>query len=144
MLDTQQTQRQAFATGTWSNLVIQWVRYLSFCLSFGLHALPADDEVLAWYAQFLSYTFQSHSLVVNYLSGVKTLHILLGFSIQGFNGLLVKLTVRGLRRKLNCFPRQALAINPLILTQIYHSLNNQDPTDVTFWAISITSFFLLL
>ena len=76
MIDTKKTQSQAFAAGTWNNLLTQWVKYIYFCISFRLVAFPAQDTVLAWYAQFLSYHFKSHASVVNYLSGVKTLHLL--------------------------------------------------------------------
>ena len=101
VMDTRNTQLQAFAQGTWDNLIMQCVKFLTFCIKFGLTALPVSDITLAWYAQFLSYSFESHSSVVNYLSGVKTLHVLLHFGVQGFQGLLVKLTVQGLRRKNN-------------------------------------------
>ena len=102
-----------------------------------------DDITLSWYVQYLSYTFESHASVVNYLSGVKTLHVLLNASLQGFSGLLVRLTVRGLRKDLQCYPKQALAINPVILNRMYFTLNHDDPLDATFWALSLVSFFLL-
>ena len=89
---------QAFATGTWTNLLTQWVRYLHFCLSFNLIAFPAQDAVLSWYARFLAYKFKLHSSVVNYLSGVKTLHLLLDFDISSFTGFLLKLTIKGVRK----------------------------------------------
>ena len=142
--DTHATQSQAFASGTWKNLITQWVKYLSFCSIFGLNAFPACDAVLAWYVQYLSYTFKSHSSIVNYMSGVKTLHNLIGFHIKGFSGFLVKLTVRGLRRISQHQPCQALAINPVILNHMFYTLNMNDPLHVTFWAMCLTSFFLLL
>ena len=45
-----------------------------------------EDVTLAWYGQYLSNTFKSHASVVNYLSGVKTLHILMNVSTHGFSG----------------------------------------------------------
>ena len=47
VVDAGKTQSQAFAAGTWDNLMIQWVKYLTFCISFGLVALPADNRTLA-------------------------------------------------------------------------------------------------
>ena len=142
--DTRCTQAQAFALGTWANLLLQWVKYLTFCVTFGLKALPAEDVVLMWYAQYLSYTFKAHASVVNYLSGVKTLHVLLNFEVRGFEGFLLKLTVRGLHKSLSFYPKQALAITPLILLDIYSTLDHQDPVHATFWAACLTAFFLLL
>ena len=144
VMDTRNTQLQAFAQGTWDNLIMQWVKFLTFCIKFGLTALPVSDITLAWYAQFLSYSFESHSSVVNYLSGVKTLHVLLHFGVQGFQGLLVKLTVQGLRRKNKHQPRQALAINPIILNHIHATLDLSRSEDCTFWTVCLVSFFLLL
>ena len=143
-MDTRQTQAEAFAPGTWDNLLTQWVKFLSFCIKFNLRAIPVDDVTLAWYAQYLSYDFKSHVSVVNYLSGVKSLHLLLEASVKGFSGFLVRLTVRGLHRKNKHQPLQALAINSLILNHIYSTLDLANPDHATFWAICLTSFFLLL
>ena len=144
MLDTRKTQSELFAAGTWENLLRQWVKFLIFCLKFNLRAIPVQDATLAWYVQYLSKKFKSHTSVVNYLNRVKTLHLLLEASIAGFGGFLVKLTVRGLRRINKHQSKQALAINPLILNHLYDVLNHNDLLHVTFWAICLTSFFLLL
>ena len=143
-MDTRRTQAEAFAAGTWENLLTQWVKFLLFCVKFNLKAIPVEDATLAWYAQYLSYNFKSHSSVVNYLSGVKTLNLLMNASVVGFTGFLVKLTVRGFRRKNKHQPLQALAMNPVILNHIYLTLNLNNPDDVTFWAMCLTCFFLLL
>ena len=65
VMDTRNTQSEAFAPGTWENLLTQWVKFLLFFLKFNLRAFPADDVVLAWYAQHLSYGFKSHASVVS-------------------------------------------------------------------------------
>ena len=143
-LDARRTQAAAFASGTLQNLITQWVKNLNFCIIFGLVGFPALEMTLSWYAQYLSYTFKSHSLVVNYLSGVKTLHLLLDIDISGFSGFMVKITLRGLRRVISFVPKQALAIDPITLLYIYDTLDLSNSDDVTFWAICLTSFFLLL
>ena len=122
----------------------QWVKFLVFCITYAQIAIPTSEQTLAWYAQFLSYKFKSHASVVNYLSGVKTLHLLLEADIRGFSGFLFKLAIRGLRRTCAFVPRQALPINPIILSHIYHVLDLNKPEHATFWAICLTSFFLLL
>ena len=65
---------------------------------FGLAPFLATTLILVWYAQFLSRKLRAHGSIVSYLSGVKTLHTLLNFSVKGFHGFLLKLTLRGLRR----------------------------------------------
>ena len=142
--DTRSTQAAAFAPGTFSNLITQWVKFLLFCISFDLLLLPASNQTLCWYVQFLSYTFKSHASIVNYVSGVKTLHLLLGYDVSAFASFLFKLTIRGIKRLKPYQPKQALAINPIMLHHIYQTLDLTDPLDATFWAACLTAFFLLL
>ena len=97
MQQTRGTQVHAFAPGTFDNLVYQWVKYLNFCDKFSLPALPASTAVLSWYAQYIANLVKAHATVVNYLSRVKTLHILLELDTAMILGILLKLTVWGLR-----------------------------------------------
>ena len=41
-------------------------------------------------------------------------------------------------------PNQALALNPLILSHIFQVLDKSNPDHMTFWAVLLVSFFLLL
>ena len=79
------SRRQAFAEGTNKNLTIQWETFLLFCFYFKLTYLPVDTETLSLYAQFLSRSFKSVQSIKNYLSGVKTMHYLLGYSTAQIN-----------------------------------------------------------
>ena len=47
--------------------------------------LPTSTETLQLYAQFLSRSFKSVQSIRNYISGVKTIHLLLGFPIEHIN-----------------------------------------------------------
>ena len=91
------TQVHAFTPGAFDNLVYQWVKYLNFCNNFSLPALPASTAVLSWYAQYIAISVKAHTTVFNYLSGVKTLHVLLELDTAMFSGIPLKLTVQGLR-----------------------------------------------
>ena len=79
------SQRAAYAEGTLRNLTTQWVKYLSFMLFYGLDPLPVKVLDLCRYAQFLSSCLKAHASLVNYLAGVKTLHILLDMDISSFD-----------------------------------------------------------
>ena len=138
------SQKAAFAPGTMENLLCQWVKFILFCIHFGLVALPASTEVLTSYAQHLSCHFKAYGSVVNYLAGVKTLHKLLHFSTIGFLGFELRLTMKGLKRLNKYTTRQAIAMTPLILKEMTSKLNMQCPVDSTFWAASLVVFFLLL
>ena len=86
---------------------------------------------------------KSHASIVSYLSGVKTLHVLMNYNIEGFTGFLLKLTLRGLRRKNTHIIRRARPMTPNILRQIHRSLNHNNPIHAVFWGICILAFLLL-
>ena len=134
----------AFAEGTLSNLTTQWVKFLSFFLIYDLDPLPVKEEDLCRYADFLGSCLKSHKSVISYLSGVKTLHILLGYSVAAFNSLSLRLTLRGMHRLNPHVPNQAPPISVDILSKIYKLLNMDNEDDVIFWAVVLVGFFLLL
>ena len=142
-MDARRSLRKAYAIGTFDNLNIQWVKYLHFCTYFSIKAFPATTLVLVWYAQFLSRQFKAHASIVGYLSGVKTLHTLLSFSTAGFNGFLLKLTLRGLRRENMNVVKRATPITPAILRALHTTIDFSDPIEVIFWNICILAFLLL-
>ena len=74
-----------------------------------------NTETLSLYAQFLSRSFKSVQSIKNYLSGVKTMHYLLGYSTSQINEFLVNLSLRGIERIKLHLVKQAKAITPEIL-----------------------------
>ena len=87
------SRRSAFAEESVKNLKIQWESYLMFCLYFGLSYLPSTTENLCLYAQFLSRTFKSTQSIKNYISGIKTMHYLLGYTTDAINDFLIESTL---------------------------------------------------
>ena len=97
--DLSTSRKNAYAEGTAKNLRIQWESFLLFCFHFHLCYLPADTETLCLYSQFLSRTFKSTSAIKkNYLSGVKTMHLLLGYSVEHINDFLLNLGIKVIAR----------------------------------------------
>ena len=141
--DAKRSQGSAFTAGTCANYIIQWVKYLSFHVFFGLLGFPASTEILVWYTQFISRTLKSHSSVVGYLSGVKKLHQMLGCSIRGFHGYALKLTLQGLHRLNEHVPHRAAPVTPHILRMVHSVVNMDDPDEAVFWTICLMAFFLL-
>ncbi len=127
--------------GTRRNLVSQWKTYLSFCLYFNLPWLPSSAQTLSLFGQFLSTTFKAPSSIQNYISGVKTLHVLLDMSMECFTAIELKLALRGIARlKPNC-PKQASPITPAILLAIHQVLDFQQVEHVVFWSLFLFAFF---
>lgn len=93
------SRSSAYAEGTKKNLKIQWESFLLFCIYFELTYLPASTETLSLYVQFLSRTCKSTQSLRNYLSEVKTMHYLLGYSVEHINTFLIQLSLRGIARQ---------------------------------------------
>ena len=136
------SRRQAFAEGTNKNLKIQWETFLLFCLYFSLTYLPVNTETLSLYAQFLSRSFKSIQSIKNYISGVKTMHYLLGYSTSQINDFLINLSLRGMERVKQHLTKQAKAITPEILISMHKHFNFSDPADTVFWCLFLFAFFL--
>ena len=141
--EARESQQLAYAEGTFSNFSTQWVTFMEFCIKFSLVAFPVTSMTLVWYVQYLSSKLRSHRTLNSYLSGSKKLHELLGFSTKGYDGVLLKLTLQGLRRSNQHIVRRAPPVTPTILKKVYYRLNHNDADDVVFWAVCVVAFFLL-
>ena len=136
------SRRSAYAEGTVKNLRIQWESYLSFCLYFGLSYLPADTNILCLYAQCLCRTFKSTHSVRNYISGIKTMHYVLGYPTDNINNFLLNLSLKGIARlKPHCV-KQALPITPDMLVQMSSFMDFSDPNDLRYWCLFLFAFYL--
>ena len=78
-----------------------------FCLHFHLCFLPTSTLTLRLYAQFLSRSFKSVDSIRNYISGIKTLHSLVGLDTSHFSDFILSLTLRGLARLNPHTPKRA-------------------------------------
>ena len=141
--DLKGSNLSAYAASSRKNLKVQWEAFLLFCFYFNLQHLPAETYTLQLYAQFLSRSFKSVDSIRNYLSGVRTMHLLLGYTSDHFNNFLINLSLKGLTRlKQHCI-KQAEPITPLILSKIHGSLNMDNPDDTVFWCLFLLAFFLV-
>ena len=140
--DFKKSQRQAFAEGTNRNLTMQWETFLLFCFYLRLTYLPVETETLSLYAQFLSRSFQSIHAIKNYISGVKTMHNLLGYSTANINDFLINLALRGISRQHPRHVKQAKPVTPEILMNIHEVLDFSIKSDVVYWCLFLFAFFL--
>ena len=122
----------AYAEGTFANLNNQCVKFLEFCVKFGLVAVPASGATLAWYSQYLSKQLKSHGSLVGYMAGVKKLHEVMGVNTLSFSNLVLKLTLQGLKRINPHVVRRARPITPDLLQKIYTMLNMDNIIDAVF------------
>lgn len=137
------SKKAAFAAGTYQNLRLQWRSFISFCCYFKLQWLPTSAETLCLYAQLLSHSFKSVKSIQNYISGIKTLHLLTDTDCPFFGNLELKLSLRGLSRLNPHCPRQAAPITPQILVGIHGLLEHDNPVHATMWCLFLIAFFTL-
>ena len=112
-----------------------------FTLHFNLVFLPASLHIICLYCQFLSGSMTPPS-VKNYLSGVKFLHLMLGFEFPHLSSHELKLTLRGIDRLAQHCPRRAPLITPTLLYTLFARGVDFDPVDLTFSCAFSFAFFL--
>ena len=140
--DLKSSRRHAFARNTNRNLNVQWETFLLFCFYFCLTYLPVSTNTLSLFAQFLSRSFRSIQSIKNYISGVKTLHYLLGYPTSQINEFVINLSLRGINRLHQHLVKKAQAITPSILLQFYEHMDMESATDTVFWCLFLFAFFL--
>ena len=139
--DLKKSRKAAFATGTSKNQRTQWRTYLYFTLHFNLVFLPASLQTICLYCQFLSRSMTPPS-VRNFLSGVKLLHLMLGFELPDLSVHEIKITLRGIERLALHRPHRAPRITPSLLSTLVSCRVDFDPSDVTFSCAFLFAFFL--
>ena len=101
-----------------------------FCEYFNIQDLPTCTKTLCLYAQFLGRSFKSTQSIQNYLSGVKTLHVMLDLEFPNENIYLH-------------IPRKAKPVSPTILRDIYQHLKLKQSFDCAWWSAILLMFFLM-
>ena len=71
------------------------------------------------------------------------MHELLGCSTEGFDGVMLKLTLQSLKRSNTHVTKKAKPMTPAILRLMHQHLNFNQVLDVLFWCASLFVFFLL-
>ena len=141
--DLIQSNKAAYAEGTRKNLQVQWESYLLFCTYFQFVSLPTSTETLQLFAQFLSRTFKSTDSIKNYINGVRSMHLLLGYSVDHINKFILNLSIKGMAKLHPYCIKQAEPITPEILISISNILNFTSQADLVFWCLFLFAFFLL-
>ena len=142
MRDVKSTRLHAFAKGTFSNLRTQFRCYLGFCVYFRRTPLPCDIQTICGFAQFLSRSMKPPS-IRNYLSGVKMLHIFLGYEYTFSDSFHLHLTVRGIERIHLHVPKRAKPMTPAILLAIHKFSHSFSSLQCAAFAAGIFLFFTM-
>lgn len=135
--------KAAYAEGSRRNLKVQWESFLLFCTYFNFISLPTTTETLQLFSQFLSRTFKSTDSIKNYINGVKTMHLLLGFQVDHINKFILNLSIKGMAKLKPYCVKQASPMTPEILLQIASILDFDNPDSLVYWCLFLFAFFLL-
>ena len=138
--EVRKSQQSAFAEGTNSNLRSQFRGYFAYCIYFRRVPLPADLDTVCGYAQFLSRSVK-HPTILNYLSGLKMLHIILGHPYPFTGDAILRLLLRGLHRLHPHTPDRAPPITPQILLQVFRSMDHQSSLECCVFSCGLFIFF---
>jgi len=91
----------------------------------------------------LSRSFKSVDSIQNYVSGIRTLHLLVGKPFPDLNEFCIHLLYRGIARQKRHIPKRALPITIDILLKIYNHIDLSDVKHATIWCLFLFAFFLM-
>ena len=138
------TQKSAYSSGTFRNLICQWKSFFRFVRKYSIHSWPVSEHEVALYAQFLSYSFKSAKAVRNYLSGLKTLHVLTKVKSPDLKDPEIRITIKALEKKMAREIKRAQPLTPEILMDLLTFLDLNEHADFVFWVILLIGFFGML
>ncbi len=138
----------SIATSTRKAYTTAQQRYLKFCERFAIVPFPLEQDILCYFAAYLAEEALSYQTIKSYLSGIRHLHLSLGFPDPDYGHSMPRLqqTLRGVRvvkSREGGSGRLLLPITPEILHKIRRAWN-ADPTEtdkVMLWAASTLCFF---
>ena len=142
--DLRKTQANAYSAGTVKNFLCQWRSFIRFTKSYRYTTWPVTAHILALYAQFLAYTFHSARSVRNYLSGVRTLHVLMNLQPPSLSNTEIKLTLMGLTKMMKRPIKQAQPLTPETMLEMFTFIDLELNKDLIMWAMIVVGFFAML
>ena len=134
----------AYRRGTSQNHMSMFRTYLGFCLRYKLQDINPEHLTLCLYIEFLTRTFQSHRSILNYLSGVRTLHKLVGSPCAAIDSYDVHLMQRAIALTLDRSLPQRQPITLDILYQLLNICDITEPHGAIYRCIFTMAFFVML
>lgn len=137
--------KEAHRPGTQNNLKTQVIAYYEFCDTFGLRHLPADNLQLTRFAVYLHLNRKlKPNSINNYISGVRTLHGLAGYTVPCTDDLVHKTVLKGIRNRNKKPTKQAEAITPQVLKMLFPQVDFSDNLELVAWVAVLIGFHCLL
>lgn len=91
----------------------------------------------------MSRSFKSVDSIQNYVSGIRTLHLLVRKPFPDLNEFCIHLIYRGIARQKRHIPKRALPITIDILLKVFNHIDLSDVKHATIWCLFLFAFFLM-
>ena len=130
----------AYASSTHATRKSQAARYLQSCRLLQTSPLPISVNNLCRYCVFLGGTLK-YSSILNYLDGLRWLHVMFDLPPPPLSHCRVQRTLRGLKRLLSASVQRKLPITPTILLALRDVMDFSLPLHRALWAAFLLGFF---
>lgn len=138
------TMARSYQPSTLKNIRSQALIYSRFCDYYGFQMFPATAWQLVRYARYIANTVTSYETVQNYLSGVRKLHQLAGYTVPGPDEPNIRHLLRAIKQELSHPIRQAEPMTVDVLRQIYNKIDLDNGFDIVCYTALLVGFYLFL
>ena len=143
-LEVAATKGKSVKQSTKRNLLTHLEVYQKFCDRYMLPYFPCDNRQLCRFGQHLSRTFQSSESMANYLSGMRTMSVLVGLEIPDVKERQMQMFLLGLKRLMQHAVKQVVPITPQLLLRMSKVVNFKDKIEVIAWTAVLLGFYMFL
>ena len=150
IFSTSDLERHCLLTNTWSPNTIKSYssaqrQFLAFCERFQFRStsgfyLPATELIILRFIAFIRKRL-SASTVKNYLSAIRSLHLLYGLPDPLENAVCIPLVVHGLKQAQGDRRKIKTSVTALVLLSIKLQLDFSNFDHIMFWAACCLAFF---
>ena len=117
-------------------------KYVDFCQEYDLYLFSPEVLQFRRYLQHLTKTHNSPDSMRNYISGAKSLYLIMGHQPPEISDYLYRLTLRGITRDKGHTPKQAQPVTPQMLVELYHWVDLQEPVQLVSWTATLVGFYM--
>ena len=99
------------------------------------------NATLTVYISCLANSFRSPGAIINYLQGVKSVHLMLDLPFPCLQLYMFRMQLRGIQKQLLHCPKRAGILTPQILNKCYRKLSRSNTFLLANWAVYTIAFF---
>ena len=115
--------------------------YALFCVYFAFDFLPITSFKLCIFIYFMHRTIKSYGALQSYLSGLKVLQRLNGYSVQAFESFNLQMVMRAIRKTTDHVAQKKLPIMPTVLLDLYKQTDMTNMEHLVLWSVVLIVFF---